>query len=267
MDVEVFGGGGRCPRCTPPSPASVPRLVAGHGGPCRTGRDPCRLGKGVRSHRASAQPIRCCGPGRRKAANSSWSWRAGTIRTNRPPTHRGTRTRPCSDGSSRTSASTPFPPPALRRPVPPTDRDRSVQIHVCYGARRQVEVLRDAILHVLAADATLEPRDVAIMTPDLATFAPLLEAVFLGAAGGGEPGPRRRHPRRAGRRRYPARSAPPDRGPGAGRYQPLGPVRGNRPRPGLLPTRSGHGTRTGGDAGRAATVRIRRGDGPTRSPR
>ncbi|MCE2529276.1 MAG: exodeoxyribonuclease V subunit gamma [Acidimicrobiia bacterium] len=63
--------------------------------------------------------------------------------------------------------------------------DRSVQIHVCYGARRQVEVLRDAILHVLAADATLEPRDVAIMTPDLATFAPLLEAVFLGAAGGG----------------------------------------------------------------------------------
>ncbi len=64
------------------------------------------------------------------------------------------------------------------------DGDRSVQIHVCHGARRQVEVLRDAILHVLAADATLEPRDVAIMTPDLATFSPLLEAVFLGAAGG-----------------------------------------------------------------------------------
>lgn len=69
------------------------------------------------------------------------------------------------------------------------DGDRSVQIHVCYGARRQVEVLRDAILHVLAADSTLEPRDVVIMTPDLATFAPLLEAVFLGDAGGGGPGP------------------------------------------------------------------------------
>ena len=64
----------------------------------------------------------------------------------------------------------------------PADGDRSVQIHVCYGARRQVEVLRDAILHVLAADSTLEPRDVVIMTPDLATFAPLLEAVFLGHA-------------------------------------------------------------------------------------
>ncbi len=65
--------------------------------------------------------------------------------------------------------------------------DRSVQIHVCYGPRRQVEVLRDAILHVLAADPTLEPRDIAIMTPDLATFAPLLEAVFLDQPGAADP--------------------------------------------------------------------------------
>ena len=57
--------------------------------------------------------------------------------------------------------------------------DRSIQVHVCHGARRQVEVLRDAILHVLGADVSLEPRDVVIMTPDLATFAPLLEAAFL----------------------------------------------------------------------------------------
>ena len=66
-------------------------------------------------------------------------------------------------------------------------RDRSVQIHVCHGARRQVEVLRDAILHVLAADTTLEPRDVVIMTPDLATFAPLLEATFLPEVGADDP--------------------------------------------------------------------------------
>ncbi|MCY4368767.1 MAG: exodeoxyribonuclease V subunit gamma [bacterium] len=57
--------------------------------------------------------------------------------------------------------------------------DRSIQIHICYGPRRQVEVLRDAILHALAADSTLEPRDIVIMTPDLGTFAPLLEAAFL----------------------------------------------------------------------------------------
>ncbi|MFV2038781.1 MAG: exodeoxyribonuclease V subunit gamma [Acidimicrobiales bacterium] len=56
--------------------------------------------------------------------------------------------------------------------------DRSLQIHVCHGARRQVEVLRDAILHVLVANPALEARDVVIMTPDLGTFAPLLEAAF-----------------------------------------------------------------------------------------
>ncbi len=65
--------------------------------------------------------------------------------------------------------------------------DRSVQIHVCHGARRQVEVLRDAILHVLADRPELEPRDVVIMTPDLATFAPLLETAFPRSDDGGLP--------------------------------------------------------------------------------
>jgi len=56
--------------------------------------------------------------------------------------------------------------------------DRSIQIHVTYGPRRQVEITRDVILHLLADDPTLEPRDIVIMTPDLGTFAPLLEAAF-----------------------------------------------------------------------------------------
>ena len=59
--------------------------------------------------------------------------------------------------------------------------DRSVQLHVCHGDRRQAEVLRDAVLHVLAADPSLEARDIVIMTPDLGTFAPLLEAAFPSA--------------------------------------------------------------------------------------
>ena len=62
---------------------------------------------------------------------------------------------------------------------PPGNPDRSIQIHVSHGARRQVEVLRDAILHVLASDPALEPRDVVIMTPDIAAFAPLIEAAFM----------------------------------------------------------------------------------------
>lgn len=65
--------------------------------------------------------------------------------------------------------------------------DRSLQIHVCHGARRQAEVVRDAILHLLASDPTLEPRDIVIMTPDLATFAPLLEAAFPTHPAGGLP--------------------------------------------------------------------------------
>jgi len=62
---------------------------------------------------------------------------------------------------------------------PPLDRDdRSVQVHSCHGRARQVEVLRDAILHRLEEDPTLEPRDVIVMCPDIETFAPLIQATF-----------------------------------------------------------------------------------------
>jgi exodeoxyribonuclease V gamma subunit len=60
----------------------------------------------------------------------------------------------------------------------PAAADRSIEIHACHGRLRQVEVLRDAILHALAADDTLEPRDVIVMCPDIETFAPLIGATF-----------------------------------------------------------------------------------------
>jgi len=63
------------------------------------------------------------------------------------------------------------------RMVPAAD-DRSIEIHACHGRLRQVEVLRDAILHALAADDTLEPRDVIVMCPDIEAFAPLIGATF-----------------------------------------------------------------------------------------
>lgn len=56
--------------------------------------------------------------------------------------------------------------------------DRSVQVHACHGRTRQVEVLRDVVVGLLADDPTLEPRDVLVMCPDIETFAPLLSAVF-----------------------------------------------------------------------------------------
>lgn len=63
--------------------------------------------------------------------------------------------------------------------------DDSVEIHACHGRARQVEVLRDALLHALAEDETLEPRDVVVMCPDIETFAPLIRATF-GSTGPGE---------------------------------------------------------------------------------
>jgi exodeoxyribonuclease V gamma subunit len=74
-------------------------------------------------------------------------------------------------------------PPAGHEPLPPDDR--SVQVHSCHGPHRQVEVLREVVLGLLQADATLEPRDVLVMCPDVETFAPLISAAF--GLGGADP--------------------------------------------------------------------------------
>jgi exodeoxyribonuclease V gamma subunit len=67
---------------------------------------------------------------------------------------------------------------ADRSPSGDTEVDESVQVHACHGAARQVEVLRDAVLHALSEDETLEPRDVIVMCPNIERFAPLIEATF-----------------------------------------------------------------------------------------
>jgi exodeoxyribonuclease V gamma subunit len=66
--------------------------------------------------------------------------------------------------------------PDLRPRLHPADR--SIQVHACHGRARQVEVLRDAILHLLLDDPTLEARDVIVMCPDIEAFAPLIHATF-----------------------------------------------------------------------------------------
>jgi exodeoxyribonuclease V gamma subunit len=79
-------------------------------------------------------------------------------------------------------------PPAVgvadERPTIDPD-DQSLGWHRCHGASRQAEVVRDVVLRLLEErnpDGTsfVEPRDIAILCPDLATFAPLLEAAFAG---------------------------------------------------------------------------------------
>jgi exodeoxyribonuclease V gamma subunit len=59
-----------------------------------------------------------------------------------------------------------------------TSGDRSVQVHACHGEARQVDVLREVLLGLLADDPTLEPRDVLVMCPDVETYAPLINADF-----------------------------------------------------------------------------------------
>lgn len=67
-------------------------------------------------------------------------------------------------------------PPAQRHPL--DSADRSIQIHACHGRSRQVEVLRDVVLGLLADDPSLEPRDILVMCPDVDAFAPLVTAAF-----------------------------------------------------------------------------------------
>lgn len=67
---------------------------------------------------------------------------------------------------------------ADRWPAAPAVADGSVQVHACHGPARQVEVLRDCLLAMFAADPTLEPRDVLIMCPEVEAYAPLVRAAF-----------------------------------------------------------------------------------------
>lgn len=56
--------------------------------------------------------------------------------------------------------------------------DHTVQVHSCHGPARQIDVLREVLLGLLADDPTLEPRDILVMCPDIETYAPLISARF-----------------------------------------------------------------------------------------
>ncbi|MHB8246270.1 MAG: exodeoxyribonuclease V subunit gamma [Acidimicrobiales bacterium] len=89
----------------------------------------------------------------------------------------------------------------LRADVPPAGDfdlnrdDRSIQVHSCHGQTRQVEVLRDAILHLLADDPTLCEDDIVVLCPAIEQFAPLLEAGFGPSAEASGTGPTGATPR------------------------------------------------------------------------
>ncbi|MCX8956873.1 exodeoxyribonuclease V subunit gamma [Erwinia psidii] len=56
--------------------------------------------------------------------------------------------------------------------------DRSVSIHLCHSPQREVEVLQDALLEMMANDPALSPREIIVMVADIDTWAPFIQAVF-----------------------------------------------------------------------------------------
>ena len=60
----------------------------------------------------------------------------------------------------------------------PIEVDRSVRVHRCHGARREVEVLRDELLDAFVSLPGLTASEVLILAPDLDTYGRLAEAIL-----------------------------------------------------------------------------------------
>ncbi|MEY4547647.1 MAG: exodeoxyribonuclease gamma subunit, partial [Pseudomonadota bacterium] len=65
---------------------------------------------------------------------------------------------------------------------PQQGSDESVSVHVCHSPMREIEVLHDQLMALLASGSGYEPRDVVVMMPDVETYAPLIDAVFRRAS-------------------------------------------------------------------------------------
>jgi len=63
------------------------------------------------------------------------------------------------------------------KPGIPAD-DRSLQIHSCHGALREMEILYDNLLAAFDELPDLEPRHIVVMIPDIETYAPYISSVF-----------------------------------------------------------------------------------------
>ena len=63
-------------------------------------------------------------------------------------------------------------------PCEVTENDNSIQIHCCHSPMREVEVLYDNILNFFRSYPGLQPSDIVVMSPDIETYAPYIDAVF-----------------------------------------------------------------------------------------
>lgn len=58
------------------------------------------------------------------------------------------------------------------------DDDRSLEVHVCHSLTRELEVLQDTLLSLLAAPDAPAPGEILVVMPDLEAGAPLIDSVF-----------------------------------------------------------------------------------------
>ncbi|SFN61500.1 exodeoxyribonuclease V subunit gamma [Dokdonella immobilis] len=63
-------------------------------------------------------------------------------------------------------------------PPPPVDTVPSLQVHGCPSRRREVEVLRDALLRLFETLDDLKPHDIVVMSPRIEEYVPFVAAVF-----------------------------------------------------------------------------------------
>ena len=74
-------------------------------------------------------------------------------------------------------------PPAAVQRIEFVEGDASLQVHSCHTRLREVQVLHARLRALLEADPTLQPRDIAVLTPDMDRYAPFVHAVFGAEAG------------------------------------------------------------------------------------
>ena len=67
----------------------------------------------------------------------------------------------------------------------PMPSDGSIQLHLCHGKMREVEILRDLLLRAFEDLPGLQPRHVQVQVADMNAYAPYVEAVFSAGSGGG----------------------------------------------------------------------------------
>lgn len=56
--------------------------------------------------------------------------------------------------------------------------DKSLQVHVCHGTLREIEVLHDNLLEMFAGDLDLRPEDIVVIAPNIDAYEAQINAVF-----------------------------------------------------------------------------------------